>query len=213
MNQSWSRTELTVPVTRGKWLRFGFDVACAGLGLLLLSPVMLAVGVAIKLDDGGPVFYTQERKGKDCRSFRLIKFRSMIPGADHSGGLTRPADARVTRVGRVLRRHKLDELPQLFNILHGEMQLVGSRPELAHFVRQFPREYGLLLQDRPGITDPAALAYACEEELLDAADIEKQYVSHVLPEKLKLSLEYQQSRTFASDVRVLFQTVVSLLKH
>ncbi len=213
MNQPWPTTGLAIPVGRGSCLRFGFDVACAGLGLLLLSPLIFLVGLAIKLDDSGPVFYSQERKGKDGRSFRLFKFRSMVPSADRSGGLTRPADPRVTQVGRVLRPYKLDELPQLFNVLRGDMQLVGPRPELPQFVRQFPQEYEQLLRDRPGITDPAALAYAREEEFLNAADIENQYVSQILPKKLKLSLDYQQHRTFASDLKLLLRTVVSLLKH
>ena len=184
-----------------------FDACCAFAGLLLLSPLFCVIAIAIKLDDGGQVLYLQPRVGRHFRSFRLCKFRSMIAGADRASLLTAPGDARLTRVGKVLRRYKIDELPQLFNVLKGDMQLVGARPEVERYVRMFRTEYAMILQDRPGITDPASLAYRHEEKTLAADRIEEQYVEEILPAKLKLSMNYQKSRTFWSDLGVLLRTV------
>lgn len=195
---------------RDSAIRFGFDQFCAGLGLIALSPVFAAISLAIKLDDGGAVFYAQPRIGKEFRSFRLLKFRSMVPGADRRGLLTSADDSRRTRVGRVLRKHKLDELPQLFNVLKGDMQLVGPRPEVERYVQMFRDEYTILLGRRPGITDPATLAFSQEEEVLQGDGVEGVYVSRILPEKLNLSLAYHRRRRFASDVRILLQTILNL---
>jgi lipopolysaccharide/colanic/teichoic acid biosynthesis glycosyltransferase len=188
-----------------------FDAACAALGLLLLSPLLCLIAAAIKFDDGGPVFYRQDRVGKDFCSFRICKFRSMVAGSDRSGLLTAPEDSRLTRLGRWLRRYKLDELPQLFNVLTGEMQLVGARPELEHYVEMFRPQYALILQDRPGITDPASLAYRREDQLLFGVSMEQQYVQTILPAKLQLSLAYQARRTFLSDLGILLRTIAALI--
>ena len=188
-------------------LRGTFDVLAAAIGLILLSPLLAVVALAIKLDDGGAVFYWQTRVGKEFRLFKLLKFRSMIAGADRSGLLTEPGDFRLTRVGRFLRKGKLDEVPQLFNVLKREMQLVGPRPEVEHYVNIFRADYSVLLQDLPGITDPASIAYRQEEKVFNPARMEEQYVSEILPHKLRISREYQQRRTFFSDVRVLLGTV------
>jgi lipopolysaccharide/colanic/teichoic acid biosynthesis glycosyltransferase len=188
-------------------LHQAFDIASAALGLILLTPVFAVIAALIKLDDGGPIFYKQLRIGREFQPFYLFKFRSMTSGADQKGLLTACGDARVTRVGRRLRDYKFDELPQLFNVLKGDMQLVGSRPEVARYVERFRQQYAVLLRGRPGITDPAALAYRHEEKILSGSGIEEQYVASVLPAKLKLSLEYEQRRTFLSDIRVLLQTV------
>ena len=131
----------------------------------------------------------------------------MTVGADQTGLLTAPADQRVTRCGRWLRRCKLDELPQLWNVLKGEMQLVGPRPEVERYVEQFREQYSVLLSDPPGITDPASLAFRREEQLFVVTEIEHQYVSDILPRKLSLSLEYQRQRSFASDLCILMKTV------
>jgi lipopolysaccharide/colanic/teichoic acid biosynthesis glycosyltransferase len=187
-----------------------FNVLIAGLGLLVLSPVFAAAAVAIKREDGGPVFYGQARVGQGLRTFRLLKFRSMIVNADGGGLLTAPSDTRVTRTGQLLRKHKLDELPQLWNVLKGNMQLVGPRPEVECYVQRYREQFAVLLQEPPGITDPASLAYRREEELFHTGAIEEQYISRILPDKLRLSLEYQCRRTFYSDLGVLFQTVLSL---
>lgn len=188
-----------------------FDLLCAVTGLSLLSPLFCLIALAIKLDDGGPVFYQQIRVGRCFRPFRIHKFRSMITGADRAGPLTAPGDSRVTRVGRWLRTYKLDELPQLFNVLKGDMQLVGARPEVEHYVQMFRSQYSEILQDRPGITDPASLAYRDEEQMLSPDRIEQQYVEEILPAKIALSLSYQKQRSFLSDTRILARTVFGLL--
>lgn len=187
-----------------------FDLICSAAGLVLLAPVFGAIALAIKLDDGGPIFYSQPRVGKSLRPFSFYKFRSMVPGSDRCGLLTRPGDTRLTRVGQSLRRLKLDELPQLINVLKGDMQLVGPRPEVPLYAERFRSEYEQLLRDRPGISDPATLAYRQEEKIFLAKGIEEQYVSQILPAKLRISLEYQERRTFYSDCWVLLQTVFNL---
>lgn len=188
-----------------------FDVLCAGLGLLCLSPLLCLMAAAIKVDDGGAVFYRQERVGKGFRHFRICKFRTMVPASERSGLLTVAEDSRLTRIGGWLRRYKLDELPQLFNVLKGEMQLVGARPEVERYVEIFRPQYALILQDRPGITDPASLAYRREDQILAADHIEQQYVQRILPAKLQLSLAYQKQRSFGSDLGILFRTVFAVV--
>lgn len=177
------------------------------MGLTLLSPVLALAALAIKLDDGDAVFYSQTRVGRDFRLFKLVKFRSMAPGADRSGLLTAPGDSRITRVGRFLRKYKLDELPQLFNVLKGDMQLIGPRPEVERYVCLFRADYSVLLEDPPGITDPASISYRNEEKVFNGEPIEEQYVSQILPDKLRISLAYQQRRNWFSDVWVLLQTL------
>ncbi|PYY14213.1 MAG: hypothetical protein DMG60_20480 [Acidobacteria bacterium] len=184
-----------------------FDFICAAVGLPLLLPLLAAIALAIKVCDGGPVFYAQLRVGKDFKNFHLLKFRTMVPEAERHGLLTAPEDARVTRVGKFLRAWKLDELPQLLNVLMGDMQFVGARPEVERYVQQFPREYGVLLKDRPGITDPASLAYRHEDKLFCQTGLENQYISTILPDKLRLSLAYQQRRSFLSDLGILLHTL------
>jgi lipopolysaccharide/colanic/teichoic acid biosynthesis glycosyltransferase len=156
---------------------------------------------------GGSVFYLQPRVGKGGQEFYLMKFRSMVSGADRHGLLTVPEDPRVTFVGRFLRKHKLDELPQLINVLKGDIRLVGSRPEMKRYVDMFRGEYNVLLQDPPGITDPASLVYRHEEKMLKTECLEEHYVAQILPQKLRLSLEYARRRTFFSDVKIVFQTL------
>lgn len=188
------------------------DVLCASLGLIALSPIFCAIALAIKLDDGGSVFYWQERVGKGFRGFRLCKFRSMIPGADRDGLLTARGDSRQTRIGRLLRRCKLDELPQMLNVLKGDMQLVGARPEVHQYVQLFRPQYAILLQDRPGITDPASLLYRREDQMFSGNPIEQQYVEEILPEKLRISIAYKQRRNFLSDFGILLRTIFTLVR-
>ncbi len=185
------------------------NVVCCASGLLALSPLFALIAIAIKCDDGGPVFYLQRRVGRGFQPFRLVKFRSMTVGADQAGLLTAPSDARVTRCGRLLRRYKLDELPQLWNVIQGDMQLVGPRPEVEAYVCQFRDEYSVLLNEPPGITDPASLLYRREEEIFVSGQMERQYVSQILPDKLRLSLEYQHRRCLSSDCRILLETILN----
>jgi lipopolysaccharide/colanic/teichoic acid biosynthesis glycosyltransferase len=189
-------------------LRRSFDTLCATAGLACLVPLFVAIALAIKLDDGGPVLYSQYRVGKGLRKFRLLKFRSMFTGCAEGSFLTAPRDARVTRVGRFLRRYKLDELPQLVNVLKGEMQLVGVRPQVEKFVDIFPDEYGELLQWPPGITDLASLSFRHEELLFLENSIEEHYIAKILPIKLEIALKYSRTRTFFSDLEILFRTVL-----
>lgn len=191
----------------GPALRRTFDAVCASAGLALLAPLFALIAAAIKLDDGGPVFYSQYRVGKGLQNFRLLKFRSMFLNSAGSL-LTAPEDARVTRVGRILRKYKLDELPQLVNVLKGEMQLVGVRPQMRSFVEFFRDEYEELLQTPPGITDPATLSFRHEEQLFHEGSLEEQYITKILPRKLQLSLKYARARTFHSDLEILFRTVL-----
>lgn len=189
-------------------MRKAFDVLCAAAGLILLSPLFAVIALAIRLRGGrGSIFYLQPRVGKQGREFNLIKFRSMVSCPATQAVLTVSGDPRITAVGRFLRKYKLDELPQLFNVLKGDMQLVGPRPEMRRYVDMFQKEYQTLLQRPPGITDPASLAYRHEETMLKADCLEEHYVAHILPEKLRLSLEYSLRRTFISDLKVVFQTL------
>ena len=167
-------------------MRRVIEVMAAATGLVLLSPFIAVIAIAIKLDDRGPVYYSQARVGKGFRVFYLYKFRSMVVDSDCGGLLTMRDDTRRTRVGKILRKLKLDELPQLYNVLKGDMQLIGPRPEVSKYVEQFRSEYEKLLRDRPGITDPASVVYRREAELLNVSDLDEQYVAKILPDKLRL---------------------------
>lgn len=192
-------------------MRRAFDKVCAAAGLTLLLPVFAVIALAIRLKGGpGPVFYLQPRVGKGGREFHLIKFRSMVAGTDRHAALTLAEDPRVTPVGRFLRRYKLDELPQLINVVKGDMRLVGPRPEMKRYVDNFPNEYKVLLQQPPGITDPASLAFRDESKFLNEGNLEAHYLSEILPQKLRLSIEYSRRRTFLSDLKIIFQTVAGM---
>jgi lipopolysaccharide/colanic/teichoic acid biosynthesis glycosyltransferase len=192
------------------YLRRTFDAGCAATGIALLAPVFAMIALAIKLDDGGPIFYSQVRVGMGLRRFRLFKFRSMLSNSAGGSLLSAPEDARITRVGRVLRRCKLDELPQLVNVLKGDMQLVGVRPQVEMFVEFYRDEYAELLQSRPGITDVSSLIFRDEAKFFLKDSMEKQYVTRILPIKLEMSLKYARTRTFFSDLEILIRTVLGL---
>jgi lipopolysaccharide/colanic/teichoic acid biosynthesis glycosyltransferase len=187
------------------------DVLCAGIGLLFLSPLFCLIGVAIKFDDGGPIFYRQVRVGRNFRRFHICKFRSMVNGADRDGLLTAPGDSRLTRVGRWLRQYKFDELPQLLNVFKGDMQFVGARPEVERYVEMFHSQYAVILQERPGITDPASLAFRREDQIFSADRMERQYVEEILPAKIKLSLDYHRHRSLLTDARMVLKTILGLI--
>jgi lipopolysaccharide/colanic/teichoic acid biosynthesis glycosyltransferase len=191
-------------------VRRGLDAVMSAAGLVALAPLLAAIALAIKLEDGGPVLYSFPRVGKDFRVFQFLKFRSMKCGAESGSPVTAPLDARVTRIGRVLRRHKLDELPQLINVLRGDMRFVGVRPQLEKHVALFQREYGELLQSPPGITDLATLTFRHEERFFQQGSIEEQYLKKLMPAKLKLALKYARTRTFRSDLEILCRTVLGM---
>ncbi|HET9949598.1 MAG TPA: sugar transferase, partial [Longimicrobiales bacterium] len=169
-----------------------FDVVFAALGLIVLSPLMLAIAVVIRLDSPGPVLYRGVRVGRGGKHFRMLKFRTMVPDAERIGASsTTKDDPRLTRVGMFLRRHKLDELPQLINVLRGEMSFVGPRPQVPWVVDLYSEEERQLLSVQPGITDHASLRFSNEEEILQgAADPDAAYFELIAPEKTRLGLEY-----------------------
>jgi lipopolysaccharide/colanic/teichoic acid biosynthesis glycosyltransferase len=187
-----------------------FDATSAAIGLLIMAPLFFMIAIAIKLDDGGPVFYSHYRIGRKFKKFKLYKFRSMIHSTTEGSTVTAPQDSRVTRIGGFLRRFKLDELPQLINVLKGEMQLVGPRPQMDKFVEIFFEEYEELLRARPGITDLASLIFRDEAKFFYQGSIEEQYVKRIMPIKLEMSLKYARTRTFFSDLGIIARTVLGL---
>jgi lipopolysaccharide/colanic/teichoic acid biosynthesis glycosyltransferase len=189
-----------------------FDVVASGCGLLLLSPVFVLCALLVKFTSKGPVFFRQERMGRNGRPFQILKFRSMVQEAPKLGGaLTAGHDPRVTKVGAVLRKLKLDELPQLINVLKGEMSFVGPRPEVRKYVEKYPQDYAELLKVRPGITDIASLKYRHETEILGTyADPERAYVEVILPDKIALGKEYIQRSSLAFDLKLMIMTVLRM---
>ena len=189
------------------------DFAGSAIGLLILAPAFLILAISVKLTSPGPVFYRQDRVGRGGKIFRIVKFRSMVDGADRIGlSITASGDKRVTRIGVLLRRFKLDELPQLWNVLRGDMSLVGPRPELPAYVAQYSTEQRHVLSVRPGITDPASIRYRHEEEVLGLhSNPDLFYRQVVLPHKLQLNLEYVAGISLRNDTMLLLRTMSALL--
>jgi len=189
-----------------------FDMVCSALGLLILAPLLLLVAVWIKLDSPGPALFRQTRVGRHGVPFTIHKFRTMRiePGS----AITVGADPRITRSGQVLRQTKLDELPQLWDVLRGAMSLVGPRPELPRYVALYPADLReRVLAVRPGITDPASLAFSHEAELLAAAaDPEREYREVVMPAKLRLSAAYAETACFSADLKLILATLTRVLR-
>ncbi|GAB4576412.1 MAG: sugar transferase [Anaerolineae bacterium] len=189
------------------------DVVGSAAALILLSPIMLIIALLIRLDSPGPIFYRATRIGQHGKPFKLYKFRSMVADADQRGpGITTAGDNRITRMGRVLRRTKLDELPQFLNVLRGEMSLVGPRPEDPRYVALYTEEQRAVLKVKPGITSPASVHYRNEEAVLKGDDWERLYVEHVMPQKLALDLAYVHDGRLrvVQDIRILWQTFLAL---
>jgi lipopolysaccharide/colanic/teichoic acid biosynthesis glycosyltransferase len=186
-----------------------FDVVASFIGLLILLPVLLGISLWVLFDSRGGIFYWQVRVGRGGIDFKLWKFRTMHPDADKRGLLTVGGrDPRITRAGYYLRKYKLDELPQLLNVLTGDMSLVGPRPEVRKYVSLYTPEQLRVLDVRPGITDYASIEYADENELLaKAADPERTYVEEVMPAKLKLNAKYIAEKGVMKDVRIIWLTV------
>ena len=191
-----------------------FDFIIALLGLLLLTPFFALVGILVKLDSPGPILFRQERVGRGFRFFTIYKFRTMIHDRPVQGGLITPGnDHRVTRVGSFLRKTKIDELPQLINVLKGDMSLVGPRPEVPRYVELFRKDYGEILKVRPGITDPASLKYRDEAKFLAAAEnAEEEYLHRVLPEKIALNKQYIREASFLFDLNLIVKTLVRVFE-
>jgi len=189
------------------------DLIVSGLGIIVLSPVLGVVAVLIKLDSSGPVFFRQDRMGFGLSTFSIYKFRTMVADAPQRGkALTASGDTRITRIGRILRKTKIDEIPQLINVLRGEMTLVGPRPEVPKYVHLFREDYEEILTIRPGITDLASLKYRNESELLArAADPESEYIERVLPDKIALAKEYVRRSSLPFDISLILKTVARTL--
>jgi len=188
-------------------------VILSALGLLLLGPVLLLVAVAVKLSSPGPVFFRQQRVGRGFRPFLIIKFRTMVADAPRLGGpITFGDDPRITRLGYILRKTKLDELPQLFNVLKGDMSLVGPRPEVPEYVELFRRDYEEILRVRPGITDLASIKYCDEAALLGAAeDPQREYRERVLPEKITLAKQYVREASLWMDIKIIAGSLLAVV--
>jgi lipopolysaccharide/colanic/teichoic acid biosynthesis glycosyltransferase len=189
-------------------IKHAFDIVVAAFGLMLCAPLFLLVAALIKLDSKGTVFFHQERVGKHFRPFHIYKFRSMILDAPRQGALISVAgDPRVTRIGRLLRKTKIDELPQLINILKGEMSFVGPRPEVPKYVQLFRKDYEEILQVNPGITDLASLKYRDEAGVLgQSANPEQEYIARVLPDKIQLAKDYLRRSSFFFDLTLILRT-------
>jgi lipopolysaccharide/colanic/teichoic acid biosynthesis glycosyltransferase len=193
-------------------MKRGFDIIVSFLGLVVLCPLVLLVAIAIKLDSPGLIFFRQERIGRGFRPFFIFKFRTMVQNSITGGqSITVGDDPRITRVGWFLRKTKIDELPQLINVLRGEMSFVGPRPEVRRYVELFRQEYAEILTVRPGITDLASLKYRDEAGLLEKAENpEEEYVSRVLPDKIRLAKDYLARSSFLFDLGLIFRTLYKL---
>jgi len=191
-----------------------FDLLVSLVALLLLSPLMGVLAWRIKRYDGGPVVYAGRRVGKGGKPFGMYKFRTMVMNADKIGGSSTPDDdPRITPIGKMLRRYKLDELPQLFNVVKGEMSLVGPRPQVQWAVDLYTPEQRQVLTVPPGITDYASVRFPNEGEILKGStDPDRDYMEKIHPEKMRLSLEYVRQRSLLTDVKVIAQTFLAILR-
>jgi lipopolysaccharide/colanic/teichoic acid biosynthesis glycosyltransferase len=193
-------------------IKRSFDFLTALIGLIVLFPLFFIISLLIKLTSPGPVFHRGKRVGLSARLFNLYKFRTMIIGAENTGpGITSQNDPRITSVGRILRRAKLDELPQLINVLKGEMSLVGPRPEDPRYVLLYNEEQRRILSVRPGITSPASIRFRHEENMLSVANKDT-YVLNLMPEKIIIDLRYLERQTLWTDLSLLFCTVFQVFK-
>ena len=192
-----------------------FDLFFSCIGIILLSPIYFLIAILIKLDSKGDVLYKQERIGLNGIPFYVLKFRTMIPNAFSKGALTVGSrDPRVTRVGFYLRKYKLDEFPQLFNVLFGEMSFVGPRPEVKKYTDLYNENQRVVLSVKPGITDYASIKYRNENDMLaQSGDPEKLYIEEIMPEKLNLNLKYINDNNVFKDIKIIINTFYTIVKH
>lgn len=195
----------------------GFDIVVSTVGILFLLPLFILISLLIVINDPGPVFYRGERVGRLGKPFRIYKFRTMVVEAEKIGpSSTSQDDPRLLKIGKFLRKYKLDELPQLFNVWLGEMSFVGPRPEVKKFVDKYSAEEKKILTLRPGITDWASLRFPNEDEILKAyenkyRDADEAYEMIIRPEKLRLQLEYLHNYSFKNDIKIIFKTIIAIL--
>jgi lipopolysaccharide/colanic/teichoic acid biosynthesis glycosyltransferase len=191
------------------FIRRALDIGVALVVSLVTLPIWGLAALLVRLDSPGPVLYRARRAGRHGQDFAMYKFRSMYESAGGGAGITGPEDNRITRSGRALRALKIDELPQLVNVIRGDMSLVGPRPEDPRYVAHYPEQFQTVLSVRPGITGPTQIVYWDEASLLSADDPERQYVEEVLPRKLESDITYVRSRTLGGDIVLLFRTLIA----
>jgi len=192
-----------------------FDLVASAIGLVILLPVLLIISICIKIESTGPMFFRQERVGQRGQTFRIHKFRTMVTDAEQRGmQITVGKDPRITRVGATLRKYKLDELPQLLDVLRGKMSLVGPRPEVPRYVAVYPSDIkDKILSVKPGITDWASIKYKDENDVLGAADDPHiAYIEEVMPVKLQYASDYVDSRSFLGDLKIIFATLSAIVR-
>ena len=197
-----------------KYIKRFLDFLLSLLGLILLFPVFVIIALLIKKEDGGSIFFKQTRMGQNGKPFKIYKFRTMVENAEKLGALvTKGEDPRITKIGKVLRKYKLDELPQLINVLKGEMSLVGPRPEVPKYVEAYKEKYEQILTVKPGITDFAAVEFIDEERILkDAENPEEVYLKKILPVKIKYYEKYIKEIGFLTDIKLIFKTLIRIFR-
>ncbi len=185
-----------------------FDFIVSIIGLIILFPLFIVVAFAVKVSSKGPVFYRGIRAGQHGKSFRIYKFRSMLEGSDHGAGTTSRFDSRITRIGKFIRRHKIDEIPQLLNVFLGDMSFVGPRPELLSYTDKYQGEEITILTVKPGITDYSSIQFSNLNELIDDEDPDKAFETKILPEKNRLRIKYVKNRSFFVDIKLIIVTIM-----
>lgn len=190
-----------------------FDFIASLIGVIIISPILIVVAICIKLDSKGNILFLQKRVGKNGEPFYIYKFRTMVTDAEKLGAqITVGKDSRITKVGAVLRKYKIDELPQLFNVLKGDMSLVGPRPEVPKYVELYTEEERKVLEVRPGITDLASLRYSDENEILGKVENpEEYYINVIMKDKLKLNLEYIEKSNIIFDIYLIIKTIIKCI--
>lgn len=190
-----------------------FDITSSLFGLILLSPFMIIIAILIKLDSKGPIFFKQVRVTKNGREFKIFKYRTMRVGSDKYSQITVGKDSRITKVGDFLRKYKLDEIPQLINVLIGDMSLVGPRPEVPKYVALYTEEQREILKVRAGITDYASIEFSNENDILaNEADPEKAYIEKIMPRKIELNKKYLSEISVMTDIKIILLTIKKILK-
>ena len=191
-----------------------FDMVASFLGLVILSPIFIIVSICIKIDSKGPVFFKQKRVGKDGQPFMIYKFRTMVTDAEKLGKqITVGDDNRITKVGKFIRKCKLDEIPQLINVLKGEMSLVGPRPEVPRYVELYDDYQFQVLLVRPGITDYASIEYRNENEILgESSNPEETYINEIMPTKIELNMKYLKNISLSEDFKLIIKTILAIVK-
>ena len=190
-----------------------FDIVSSLFGLILLSPFMIIIAILIKLDSKGPIFFKQVRVTKNGREFKIFKYRTMRVGSDKFSQITVGKDSRITKVGDFLRKYKLDEIPQLINVLIGDMSLVGPRPEVPKYVALYTEEQREILKVRAGITDYASIEFSNENDILaNEADPEKAYIEKIMPRKIELNKKYLSEISVMTDIKIILLTIKKILK-